>query len=268
MWVQAFCAVLVAGAALERVVAEDIAVDPATTGEEPAATGEEPVATDEDPPEPHPWNLVHDPEGDINTCNLFCGTYTEYSNGSGYCDMSNLTDDQQEICENVIKAFGSLMAALIIGPVILCCCCLCCLIACCYFCRRRKKSKRGTARHFEDDSDYDSVPLNENAWMSTGCPQGCSWAQYLAAERPYSDKSGMLAGRWGECLAWAAVYEYQNPNWKKEARFRVGTGVVGAVIEELPERLAPAGEALEAACRQAFKSGGPCPLIGYQYRQF
>lgn len=211
------------------------------------------------------------------------GTWEEFSNGTGMCVYHFDSKEQQEKCEGYMKLFdhfavlaalGTAGVAMLFGCCGLCCCCACLgLIAWCLCGKKGKKKRtRGVAQSYDDEygsseEDYsdDEMPLRGgSAWMETGCPQGCSWRDYCQSEKPYS-KGGQLSGRWGECLAWAAVYETRNPNFLQEPRFR-NEGVVRAVIQELPRNMQTPSEALDDACKRAILANQPCPLIGYAYQ--
>ncbi|CAJ1400652.1 unnamed protein product [Effrenium voratum] len=103
-------------------------------------------------------------------------------------------------------------------------------------------------------------------FMTTAAPNGASWADYC---RPHgvAMNGGMVAGPWGECLAWAVAYEHQHPGWEHDPRFQEGPAaqVIQAMTErasdsQIPEVL-QACETLEEACRQAIQRGQPLPII-------
>lgn len=100
----------------------------------------------------------------------------------------------------------------------------------------------------------------QGGWMNTQAPNGQLWSQYCGASRPQV-QNGMLAGPWGECMAWAKLYEKQNPGWENDPTFQGGPA--GQIIEALQRAGGDtaAADRLEQACEQAADSGHPLPII-------
>eukprot|EP00747_Dinoflagellata_sp_TGD_P102544 gnl/TRDRNA2_/TRDRNA2_168700_c1_seq1.p1 gnl/TRDRNA2_/TRDRNA2_168700_c1~~gnl/TRDRNA2_/TRDRNA2_168700_c1_seq1.p1 ORF type:complete len:349 (+),score=68.24 gnl/TRDRNA2_/TRDRNA2_168700_c1_seq1:108-1154(+) len=104
-------------------------------------------------------------------------------------------------------------------------------------------------------------------FMSTQAPNGRSWADYCGAQQVQIDGNGMLAGAWGECMAWAKVFEVQNPGWDSMPQYR-DEGPCGQVLNSIGGIGGPqaqqAAEILEQACDQAVQQGRPLPIINRQ----
>jgi len=106
-----------------------------------------------------------------------------------------------------------------------------------------------------------------SGFMFTKAPNGQQWSQYCS-QQPVTDSQGFVAGHWGECLAWAKVYEIQNPNWSSDPTYQAN-GPCGQVIEamlnsgppHMRQTLDEAAAKLEAACEQAASNGQPLPII-------
>lgn len=104
-------------------------------------------------------------------------------------------------------------------------------------------------------------------FMDTAAPNGSSWTN-LCQHHDVIISNGMIAGPWGECLAWAVAYEQQNPGWHQDPRF-AAEGPAGQVIGAITAKANPsmlgqvveAAERLEQACQQAIQYGQPLPLI-------
>jgi len=117
------------------------------------------------------------------------------------------------------------------------------------------------------------APPSMGGFMNTVAPNGMPWWQYCQG-RPVSidPASGFLLGPWGECLAWAKVFEIQNPGWEQDPNFAGGPcgQVIEAAIAGCPNHLkGPAGQAaerLELACEEAAFNGAPLPVIGQMAR--
>jgi len=105
-------------------------------------------------------------------------------------------------------------------------------------------------------------------FMNTAAPNGGSWADLCQQHAVTVGSNGLIAGPWGECLAWAVAYEKQNPGWHQDPRFQ-HEGPAGQVIGEISAKADPAdlpqvveaAERLEEACQHAIQSGQPLPLI-------
>lgn len=100
-------------------------------------------------------------------------------------------------------------------------------------------------------------------FMGTISPSGATWMQYCqSAGAPRLDNRGLVTGPWGECIAWAKVFEIQNPNWESMPEYR-DDGPCGQVIDALCQAggSSEAGERLEEACQQAHAQGRPLPVI-------
>ena len=54
--------------------------------------------------------------------------------------------------------------------------------------------------------------------MGTAAPNGQYWSQYCHGE-PELSSGNFIVGPWGECLAWAVVYEHQN-QWENDPDYR------------------------------------------------
>jgi len=109
----------------------------------------------------------------------------------------------------------------------------------------------------------------KGGFMNTMAPNGMPWWQYCQGIPATVDPgSGLLVGPWGECLAWAKVFEVHNPGWSSDPNFAGGPAgqVVHAALSTCPPHLRAAteqaAERLEMACGQAAFNGAPLPLIG------
>lgn len=176
-----------------------------------------------------------------------------------------------------------------LGTVLaLCCCwgfCVCCSCA-----SGKKPSKWGfSGDSSSSDSDSESVQMvhhgghnpywqgggqapapaqTNTAFMDTAAPGGATWANYCQGPPEVNPSTGFVAGRWGDCLAWAVVYEHQNPGWPQNPTYR-DMGPAGTVIQAMLENAADsdcedverAANQLENACREAVASGGMLPVI-------
>mmetsp|Transcript_51401 Transcript_51401/g.99347 ORF Transcript_51401/g.99347 Transcript_51401/m.99347 type:complete len:173 (+) Transcript_51401:2-520(+) len=107
-----------------------------------------------------------------------------------------------------------------------------------------------------------------SGFMATASPFGQSWSQYCTQEAPQTDQYNVLSGRWGECLAWAKVFEKRNPNWSSDPDYRSGGPsfqVIQAMLSQSAmgnqRQLQEAANTLEAMCASAISSGQPLPVI-------
>lgn len=107
-------------------------------------------------------------------------------------------------------------------------------------------------------------------FMQTMAPNGMQWAQYCQSQPAFVDAtSDHLAGAWGECLAWAKVFELQNHGWPQDPNFQQ-EGPCGQVIEAMlrscppqsKDHLEAAANRLETLCEAAAASRRPLPVIG------
>ena len=104
--------------------------------------------------------------------------------------------------------------------------------------------------------------------MTTAAPNGKPWSEYCASTRPEIGPNGSLTGRWGECLAWAVVFEHQDKSWERDPTYPSGGPagtVIDAMVAQVPgskaQEVGKAAEALEEQCRQAIQAGRPVPVI-------
>lgn len=102
-------------------------------------------------------------------------------------------------------------------------------------------------------------------FMATMSPRGIPWAQHCAGQQVMLTPDGMVGGAWGECIAWAKYFEYQNPNWENNPDFASGPcgQAIDAMAAACPNegRAVPAAERLEKMCEQAADQGRPFPII-------
>jgi len=107
-------------------------------------------------------------------------------------------------------------------------------------------------------------------FMATLAPNGLPWQAYCYGQPVHIDPmTGFLQGPWGECLAWAKVFEVQSPGWASDPAYQA-SGPCGQVIEAVvaasPEHMMGQAiqscERLELACDQAVQAGAPLPVIG------
>ncbi|CAE7551299.1 GND [Symbiodinium sp. CCMP2456] len=174
-----------------------------------------------------------------------------------------------------------------LGTVLaLCCCCGFCV--CCSCASGKKPSKWGfSGDSSSSDSESESVQMvhhgghnpywqgqapapgqTNTAFMDTAAPGGATWANYCRGPPEVNPSTGFVAGRWGDCLAWAVVYEHQNPGWPQNPTYR-DMGPAGTVIQAMLENaedsdcedVERAANQLENACREAVASGGMLPVI-------
>ncbi|CAE7205571.1 GND [Symbiodinium sp. CCMP2592] len=175
-----------------------------------------------------------------------------------------------------------------LGTVLaLCCCCGFCV--CCSCASGKKPSKWGFSGDSSSSDSDESVQMvhhgghnpywhgqapapapaqTNTAFMDTAAPGGATWANYCRGPPEVNPSTGFVAGRWGDCLAWAVVYEHQNPGWPQNPTYR-DMGPAGTVIQAMLENAADsdcedverAANQLENACRKAVASGGTLPVI-------
>jgi hypothetical protein len=118
-----------------------------------------------------------------------------------------------------------------------------------------------------------AVPAGpKGGFLNTTTPNGLLWWHYCHG-RPFSmdPVAGHLQGPWGECLAWAKVFEFTNPSWHQDPAYAM-EGPCGQVIEALTNEVpfhmrsaaTEAAERLEGACEQAAASGMPLPVIHHR----
>eukprot|EP00442_Polarella_glacialis_P005445 CAMPEP_0115048028 /NCGR_PEP_ID=MMETSP0227-20121206/318_1 /TAXON_ID=89957 /ORGANISM="Polarella glacialis, Strain CCMP 1383" /LENGTH=304 /DNA_ID=CAMNT_0002431361 /DNA_START=1420 /DNA_END=2334 /DNA_ORIENTATION=+ len=149
---------------------------------------------------------------------------------------------------------------------------------CCIYCRRKPKKGRIhqsdlSESEFESSgsSSYGSYENGGDGegFMHTTAPNGQTWEDYCHAVEPaVNNQSGFPEGRWGECIAWAKVYEHQNRNWHHEPQYE-DNGPCGQVIDAMWEAapdhrrqaLANSAEKLEIACQACCDGGRPLPII-------
>lgn len=67
---------------------------------------------------------------------------------------------------------------------------------------------------------WDKAPRGTAAgFMGTAAPNGRYWSEYCSGE-PEVSGANFVVGPWGECLAWAVVYEYQN-DWEDDPDYEL-----------------------------------------------
>merc|ERR1712232_556913 len=86
-------------------------------------------------------------------------------------------------------------------------------------------------------------------FMTTLAPNGMQWMQYCQTSPPLTDNQGFVSGPWGECIAWANVFELQNPSWSQMPEY-AADGPCGQVIDAMLNTggSQQAAERLEQAC--------------------
>merc|ERR1740123_2740362 len=90
-------------------------------------------------------------------------------------------------------------------------------------------------QHAAPDSQLEDEPPRashgHHLRLPTVAPNGMPWWQYCQG-RPVSidPASGFLIGPWGECLAWAKVFEIRNLGWQQDPRY-ANQGPCARVIE-------------------------------------
>ncbi|CAL1139315.1 unnamed protein product [Cladocopium goreaui] len=176
---------------------------------------------------------------------------------------------------------GGIIAS--VASSLLCCCCCCGLVA--FFCVRKGKSSVGDSSSDDEGTElshhahhahnpyWDTAPHappgpygSAPGFMGTAAPNGQYWSQYCHGE-PEISSGNFIVGPWGECLAWAVVYEHQN-QWENDPDYRE-LGPVGGVIRAMMERAADdqaqavqsAAEELEVYCKEAIRQDKPLPVI-------
>jgi len=108
-----------------------------------------------------------------------------------------------------------------------------------------------------------------NGFMATAAPNGMPWSTYCQSQQ-VAVANGLVAGAWGECLAWAKVFEIQNPGWANRPEYRED-GPCGQVVEAMCSHASPgrrpeveqAAGALEEACERCAQNGQAMPIIGF-----
>eukprot|EP00931_Biecheleriopsis_adriatica_P074303 TRINITY_DN48390_c0_g1_i1.p1 TRINITY_DN48390_c0_g1~~TRINITY_DN48390_c0_g1_i1.p1 ORF type:complete len:341 (+),score=56.37 TRINITY_DN48390_c0_g1_i1:56-1078(+) len=114
-----------------------------------------------------------------------------------------------------------------------------------------------------------SRPRGLHGFMSTAAPGGASWHEVCTSQQAEVDPAtGFPTGSWGLCLAWAKVFELQNPDWGNRPEYRED-GPCGQVIGFMLSHAGPqapqveqAANRLEQACEDAAAQRRPMPLIG------
>ncbi|CAE7507940.1 ODA11 [Symbiodinium sp. CCMP2592] len=123
--------------------------------------------------------------------------------------------------------------------------------------------------HNNMESNNVNIEMKVLGFMDTASPLGPTWEKACQGRAPTIDvPTGMLMGKWAECLAWAVAYEAQHPDWTSDRKFLLQTPA-GQVIEAIEavtvgSRRGPVVEASQKflrACRQAVEDGKPLPLI-------
>lgn len=193
--------------------------------------------------------------------------YADYSQYGGYSPGY----DQQTKRGSVI---GSLASTLL-----LCCCCCGIGAFCCI-----KKGKLGGDSSSDDESlelshhGHQPNPYWDQAqphttiggsggFMGTAAPNGKPWLEYCRGGEPEISSGNFIVGPWGECLAWAVIYEHQN-KWEDDPQYE-NLGPVGGVIRAMMEHASDddaedvqhAAEELEVYCQEAIRQGKPLPVI-------
>mmetsp|Transcript_68573 Transcript_68573/g.153663 ORF Transcript_68573/g.153663 Transcript_68573/m.153663 type:complete len:347 (-) Transcript_68573:161-1201(-) len=113
-----------------------------------------------------------------------------------------------------------------------------------------------------------SQVMGGGGFMNTVAPNGQPWSSYCGMSQPFKDGSGCVAGPWGECLAWAKVFEHQNPGYEQMPEYREdgpAGQVVSAMLSVCPghmrQQIEGAAEQTEHWCEQAIQRGQPLPII-------
>ena len=55
-------------------------------------------------------------------------------------------------------------------------------------------------------------------FMGTAAPNGKPWLEYCRGGEPEISSGNFIVGPWGECLAWAVIYEHQN-KWEDDPQY-------------------------------------------------
>ncbi|CAE7253681.1 unnamed protein product [Symbiodinium microadriaticum] len=94
--------------------------------------------------------------------------------------------------------------------------------------------------HTNSQSNNANIEMKVFGFMDTASPLGPTWEKACQGRAPTVNAStGMLMGKWAECLAWAVAYEAQHPDWTS----------TGDVIEAIRAATVPSkrGPVLEAS---------------------
>ncbi|CAE7926617.1 ODA11 [Symbiodinium sp. KB8] len=68
--------------------------------------------------------------------------------------------------------------------------------------------------HTNSQSNNANIEMKVFGFMDTASPLGPTWEKACQGRAPTVNAStGMLMGKWAECLAWAVAYEAQHPDW-------------------------------------------------------
>mmetsp|Transcript_41068 Transcript_41068/g.129299 ORF Transcript_41068/g.129299 Transcript_41068/m.129299 type:complete len:640 (-) Transcript_41068:152-2071(-) len=196
--------------------------------------------------------------------------------------------------QHALPDLGGSWLQIALGILVVCCAVPALLRCCC----RSRQSRRRKPHYYEHDSDSSSSysgssddtppqhyghqvsPMPNYAtggfstrggFMASASPSGRPWMDYCRGEQVVIDSPGIVAGRWGECLAWAKVYELNNPSWENDPQYRdegpCGQ-VVAAMLEASPydmrSDISEAAERLEDTCASCAERGQPMPLIGWR----
>merc|ERR1712048_232901 len=101
----------------------------------------------------------------------------------------------------------------------------------------------------------------------TVAPNGMIWSDYCMSSPVGIDTYGFPAGAWGECIAYAKIFELENPDWGSNPNYQ-DEGPCGQVIgammraggRGMEQGLEQAGNRLEEAVENNFRTGQPIPF--------
>lgn len=104
-------------------------------------------------------------------------------------------------------------------------------------------------------------------FMRTVAPSGTSWGQYTRTGTSFIDpRTGALAGPWGECIAWAVIYDRTNDRKGLHSQGEAAWSVMSALETSLSGNkekpaIMPAARKVESAARRLVEDGEPLPVI-------
>jgi len=120
-------------------------------------------------------------------------------------------------------------------------------------------------------SPVDEGDGTTDGFLGTMAPCGVSWRKYCESHSVETDpNTGMLIGAWGECLAWAKVFEAENEDWPDYPQYAI-QGPCGEVVDAVVDAasgsdedyVGQAAERLERACQAAIAAGTRLPVIDH-----
>lgn len=129
----------------------------------------------------------------------------------------------------------------------------------------KSKSRTISGTHLLEDVDNERP--NFGPFLQLVAPNGITWSDYCSG-RPVEiePSSGALTGNWGECMAWAKIYELQTPDWESDPDYssmgpcdQVRDAVVATNPDVPRKTIEEACKVLQLTCQAAAKTGALVP---------